>query len=427
MKRILCFLAGVLFSVTIVAEAAELATIGYVHDLLEHNYGVYVPMNDTLTDADKDTPANMEYLLYVVDIANEFISGARTNYSSSIYATDDAADIIATKQAYDTLLKEIEEVQHDFPFAMTVTGDSVSFTISAQGEFYVEWGDGIEETIIKTDTINQTYSHSYSSTNYEGYLVRLGGRATDYNDDVTTPVISFYNNSNISTIQGNLSAIFPTLANGKNPRFYQTFAETSITGTIPANLFIDLTGTPVENMFYRTFYGSNGFRGAIPENLFGTMTGAPAKAMFYETFRGVTQLTGGIPQKLFSGITGAPAEDMFYGTFYGLSKLRGTIPTGTFAGISGAPAPGMFNQTFANCSKLSALGEDLFGELSGEPQTNMFYRTFYGDKKLSGYSVKLNGKYLYEIWPNATSAQVGGMYSSCNKLSDYKSIPSAWR
>ena len=427
MKRILCFLAGVLFSVTIVAEAAELATIGYVHKLLEHNYGVYVPMNDTLTDADKDTPANMEYLLYVVDIANEFISGTRTNYSSSIYATDDAADIIATKQAYDTLLKEIEEVQHDFPFEMTVTGDSVSFTISAQGEFYVEWGDGIEETIIKTDTINQTYSHSYSSTNYEGYLVRLGGRATDYNDDVTTPVISFYNNSSISTIQGNLSAIFPTLANGKNPRFYQTFAETSITGAIPANLFIDLTGTPVENMFYRTFYGSNGFRGAIPENLFGTMTGAPAKAMFYETFRGVTQLTGGIPQKLFSGITGAPAEDMFYGTFYGLSKLRGTIPTGTFAGISGAPAPGMFNQTFANCSKLSALGEDLFGELSGEPQTNMFYRTFYGDKKLSGYSVKLNGKYLYEIWPNATSAQVGGMYSSCNKLSDYKSIPSAWR
>ncbi|MBR4860183.1 MAG: hypothetical protein IKV10_02685 [Alphaproteobacteria bacterium] len=424
MKRILCFLVGLFMSV---ANAAELATIGYVHELLEHNYGVYVPMNDTLTDADKDTPANMEYLLYVVDVANQFISGTRTNYAATIYATEDAADIVATKQAYDTLLKEVKEIEHDFPFEMTVTGNSLSFTISAKGDFYIDWGDGVEETITKTDTTNQTYSHSYSSSNYEGYTARLGGRATDYNDDITTAAISFYDNSSISTIQGNLSIIFPTLENGKNPRFYQTFAETSISGAIPANLFIDLTGAPVENMFYRTFYGSNSFRGAIPESLFGTMTGAPAKAMFYETFRGVSQLTGGIPAKLFSSITGAPAENMFYGTFYGLSKLRGEIPTGTFGGISGAPAPGMFNQTFASCSKLSALGSDMFGEMSGEPQANMFYRMFYGDKKLTGYSVKSNGKYLYEIWPNATSAQVGGMYSSCNKLSDYRSIPSAWR
>lgn len=409
------------------SNAAEIATIGYVHELLEHNYGVYVPMNDTLTDADKDTPANMEYLLYVVDIANEFVTGGRTNYSSSVYATDDAADIIATKQAFDTLLKEIEAVNHDFPFEMTVTGDSVSFTLSAQGEFYIEWGDGSQETIIKTDTTNQTYSHSYSSSNYEGYLVRLAGLATDYNDDVTTATISFYNNSSISTIQGNLSMIFPTLANGKNPRFYQTFAGTSITGAIPANLFVDLTGAPVENMFYRTFYGSNGFRGTIPESLFGTMTGAPAKAMFYETFRGVSQLNGSVSEKLFSSITGAPAENMFYGTFYGLSKLRGKVSDGVFSGISGAPAPGMFNQTFANCSKLSALGANIFGDISGDPQPNMFYRTFYGDKKLTGYSAQINGKYLYEIWPDATSAQVGDMYSSCNKLSDYRSIPTVWR
>ncbi len=424
MKRFICFLLGLFISA---ANAAEMATVRYVHELLEHNYGVYVPVNDALLGGDLDIPANMEYLLYVVDIANEFITGTRTTYSSTIYATDDAADIIATKQAYDTLLKEVQEVQQDFPFEMTVTGSSLSFTISAQGEFYIDWGDGTQETITKTDTTNQTYSHSYSTTNYEGYSAKLGGRATDYNDDVTTATISFYDNSSISTIQGNLSMIFPTLENGENPRFYQSFAETSITGAIPANLFIDLVGAPVENMFYRTFYGSNGFRGAIPESLFGTMTGAPAPRMFYETFRGVTQLTGGVPAQLFSTITGAPAEEMFYGTFYGLSKLRGEIPTGTFAGISGQPAPGMFNQTFANCSKLSSLGENIFGNLSGTAQSNMFYRMFYGDKKLTGYAAKINGQYLHEIWPNATTAQVGGMYGSCNKLSDYRSIPSTWR
>ena len=32
-----------------VANAAEIASVRYVHELLEHNYGVYVPVNDTLT------------------------------------------------------------------------------------------------------------------------------------------------------------------------------------------------------------------------------------------------------------------------------------------------------------------------------------------------------------------------------------------
>lgn len=408
-----------------VANAAEIASVRYIHELLEHNYGVYVPVNDTLTDEDLDVPANMQYLLTVVDIANEFITGVRTNYAGTVYATEDAADTVATIQAYDTLLKEVEVVDYEYPFEMTVSGGSLSFTISAQGEFYIDWGDGTRETITKPDTTNTTYSHSF--TGYEAYSVRLGGLATDYNDNVTTAAISFYGDSSISTIQGNLSRIFPTLENGENPRFYQTFAEMSVTGAIPANLFIDLVGAPVENMFYRTFYGSTGFRGAIPESLFGTMTGAPAKAMFYETFRGVSQITGGVPEKLFSSITGAPAENMFYGTFYGLSKMSGTIPSGVFAGISGAPAPGMFNQTFANCSKLSGIGEGVFGNLSGAAQENMFYRTFYGDKKLTGYTPKINGQYLYEVWPDATSAQVGGMFGSCNKLSDYRSFPSAWR
>lgn len=422
MKRILCFFACLFISV---ANAAEIASVRYVHELLEHNYGVYVPVNDTLTDADLDVPANMEYLLTVVDIANEFITGVRTAYSSTVYATDDAADTVVTIQAYDTLLKEVEAVDYEYPFEMTVSGGSLSFTISAQGVFYIDWGDGTQETITKPDTQNVTYSHSFAG--YETYAVRLGGLATDYNDDITTAAISFYGDSSISTIQGNLSKIFPTLENGKNPRFYQTFANTDITGVIPANLFIDLVGAPVENMFYRTFYGSNGFRGAVPEALFGTMTGAPAPAMFYETFRGMTQLTGSLPQNLFSSITGAPAENMFYATFYGCSKLRGTLPTGAFAGISGAPAPGMFDQTFANCSKLSGMEDDLFGDLSGEPQSNMFYRTFYGDRKLYGQSTRINGRALYEIWPDATSAQVGGMFGSCNKLSDYRSIPSVWR
>lgn len=406
------------------AHAADAVNVKYIHELLEHNYGVYVPYNDSLTD---DTVmANMQYLLSVVDVANEFISGTPTTYSASIYATDDAADTVVTKQAFDTLLKEVQVIDHEYPFEMTVTASSLSFTMSAQGEFYIDWGDGNVETIIKTDTTNATYSHTYSGTST--YSVRIGGLATDYNDDITTATISFHNNSSISTILGNLSMIFPTLENGKNPRFYNTFAGMSgLTGAIPANLFIDLTGQPVANMFYGTFNGTTNLRGAIPENLFGKLTGAPAEGMFHSTFKGLQQLTNAIPVALFSGITGAPAKDMFHSTFYGCSKLRNNIPSGLFAGISGPVAQGMFSHTFYNCTKLSGFDDGVFGNLTGDAQTDMFTGIFYGDNKLYGYSPQINGQYLYQIWPNATQDQVGDAFYKCQKLLDYKNIPTVWR
>ncbi len=421
MKRFLLFLVSLFFGTV---HAADIVNIKYVHEMLEHNYGVFVPYNDTLTD--NTVAANMRYLLSVIDVANEFISGVPTVYGASVYATDDAADTVVVQQAFDTLLKEVTAVDSEYPFEMTVTAGTFSFAISAQGEFFVDWGDGNVEMITKANTQNITYSHTYSGT--ATYLVRLGGLATDYNDDITTAAISFYNNSSVSTILGNLSMIFPTLENGKNPRFYNTFASMSnLSGAIPANLFIDLTGQPVTNMFYGTFNGTTNLRGAIPEKMFGDLTGVPAEGMFYSTFKGLQQLVGAIPTTLFSGITGMPAKDMFHSTFYGCSKLRGNLPTGLFAGISGQVAQGMFSQTFYGCTKLSGFDDGVFGNLTGDAQTDMFTNMFYGDNKLYGYSPKINGQYLYEIWPNATENQVGGAFYKCQKLSDYKDIPSNWK
>ena len=97
----------------------------------------------------------------------------------------------------------------------------------------------------------------------------------------------------------------------------------------------------------------------------------------------------------------------FYQTFAN-TDITGAIPESLFGTMTGAPAPGMFDQTFANCSKLSGMEDDLFRDLAGDPQSNMFYRTFYGDRKLYGQSTRINGRALYEIWSDATSAQVGG-------------------
>lgn len=407
-----------------VARADDIVNVKYIHDLLAANYGVFVPYNETLVD---DTVvANMQYLLTVVDIANNFLTGTTTSYATSEYATTDAADTVATKQAFDTLIKEVVVLDVDYPFEVSATGSSFSFALSAQGEFYVDWGDGNKETITKNDTQNATYSHSYSGAT--SYTIKFGGIATDYNDDITTATISFANNTSISAIAGNLSLIFPTLENGKNPRFYNTFSGlTGLTGAIPANLFYGLTGQPVPNMFYGTFSGATGIRGAISEDLFGDLVGVPVEGMFHSTFKGLQQLANGIPATLFEGIVGPPAKDMFNSTFYGCAKLRNNIPAGLFAGISGPPAEGMFYQTFYKCTKLGGIDDGVFGDLSGDAQSNMFVETFYNDNKLYGYSPKINGLYLYEIWPNATQNQVGDAFYKCNKLSDYNTIPNVWK
>ena len=87
----------------------------------------------------------------------------------------------------------------------------------------------------------------------------------------------------------------------------------------------------------------------------------------------------------------------------------------------------MFYRTFYNCSKLTGIEDGAFGEFSGTVQNQMFTETFYRNYALTGDSVKSGGKYLYEIWPDATKNYVGKMYSDDTGLSDWANIPSVWR
>ena len=207
--------------------------------------------------------------------------------------------------------------------------------------------------------------------------------------------------------------------------FSNTFYNCSRLESIPANLFGGISGTPANNMFYQTFYGCSGLK-KIPENLFGELSGAPALSMFYQTFYGCSGLTGQIPEKLFGELSGAPAGYMFYGTFEDCSSLT-EIPENLFAGISGPEADYMFARTFKNCSALTSIPEHLFDDLDtdGSYKSEAFYHTFYNCTSLSGPSARINGQYLYKIWPYISFRQQ--TYYNDTKLSDYDSIPSYWR
>ena len=132
--------------------------------------------------------ANMEYLLTVVDIANEYLNGEKTtSYGTGEYATKLAADTIATNTAINTLVHG--------PFTMTTTPNTTSYsmTIGAAGTFVINWGDGEIETIRNKPLGNTVYSHTYDTPGE--YDITLGGRATDYAmfdpDASEFPTVSF--------------------------------------------------------------------------------------------------------------------------------------------------------------------------------------------------------------------------------------------
>ena len=577
MKKILLILFGVLFVSG--AYSAQIANVEYVHKMIEQTWDITVPYNDALNSVKQI--ANMKYLLSTIDVANHMLNGsATTDYGNGEFATLQVADTDTVNTAVETLIVGDGTTERNYKFFITTTPgtSSFSFSISAAGEFYVDWGDGTRNKITRTNTQILDYSHNYSTAGT--YTIKIGGQATAYNTTTTITAISFQARSyRIASIDGSLGAIFGTLADGSQPRFYGTFSGASnMTGSIPENLFAGIFGAPTElmfsdtfsdcsgltsipaglfagisgapatSMFARTFSGCTGLTsipaglfagisgapasrmfertfedcidltGAIPDGLFGNLTGAPASYMFQSTFSGCSGLTGAIPDGLFAGISGNPAANMFYSTFRDCSGLTGAIPNGLFAGISGnpaanmfqstfsgcsgltgaipdglfagisgnpatnmfdstfdgcsgltgaipaglfgnltgapasqmfngtfvdcsgltgaipdglfgnltgAPAYAMFDSTFSSCSKLTSIPENLFGDISGTAKYHMFRQTFYNCTSLTGPSARINGQYLYEIWPNTDAGS--DMYSGATGLSDYSSIPTAWK
>ena len=211
--------------------------------------------------------------------------------------------------------------------------------------------------------------------------------------------------------------------------FLYTFSGCSGLTSIPADLFAGIQGAPVTGMFYGTFYRCTDLTGEIPADLFAGIQGAPAEKMFYNTFNGCSSLTS-ISKGLFAGIQGAPAIAMFAYTFYGCSGLTGKIPEGLFAGITGSPASYMFENTFYGCSGLTGeIPLGLFGTFtSNTPQIDMFLNTFNGCSGLTGPSARQpDGTYLYDYFDTASGYHVGDMYYGATGLSDYSSIPAAWK
>ena len=219
-----------------------------------------------------------------------------------------------------------------FTFTINVTSTSSNttlFKLSATGTFYIDYGDGTKNTINSTSTSQQTISHKYSSTGTK--TVKLGGLATGYSTgtEESDASINFADSTNLTSISGSLGQIFRTLANGSQPLFKVTFADCSnLAGTIPAELFDGVTGTPRAEMFRSLFYNDTKLTGSIPGELFSGLNGNQQTNLFRTAFYKCSGLSSFIPPELFAGINTSPTVSTAFQNVFQNSGLVTSCPSG---------------------------------------------------------------------------------------------------
>jgi hypothetical protein len=312
---------------------------------------------------------------------------------------------------------------------------TLSIPIGLHGSYQVDWGDGTVEDFVTTVTTIVSRQHTYAVSD-DDYVVTI--KNTGVTDWAVNTFIRFKNVKGFTQIGDNgknscLTVLLPdswrTGNVSKTWLFSDMFKDdTGLTGEIPANLFgRDSHAQPVDYMFDSAFSGCSGLTGSIPAGLFDGISGTTKTHLFNSVFNGCSGLTGAIPAGLFDKITGSPTPYLWYAVFYGCSGLTGSIPAGLFANVAGIGKLSTYFASFRGCSNLTSIADPLLGAVTIDgTATSVFSYMFYQCTKLTGESAKMsNGSKLYTVANNASYSQA--TYQGCIGLSDWGSIPSAWK
>ena len=333
------------------------------------------------------TKSNNSFAGYWIKDGDEFVRKIIDSNGDILFFGQEAAELIGSMREPRKFYARWDDMPSaptnpNEYFAVTTmamsAGQSFTFGMSAEGTFYVDWGDGTIDVIDRSgyDQAPQRYSHTYTTASgNNGWTIKIWGEATGYKTWTLATqgsAISFgqFNGTGIvnpdvpmtpervAGISGSLGAVFPTINGGgdasKVPGFFATFYGcTNLTGTIPYNLFSGITGNR-SNMF-RDMFSNTGVTGisgtsAQQSQLFSGISGV-AEGMFNHTFS-YTNITS-IPAGLFSTISATgnatgSADYMFDGTF--ASTGITTLPATLFGEItaSGVSKSGMMDNMFVD-------------------------------------------------------------------------------
>ncbi len=217
----------------------------------------------------------------------------------------------------------------------TGSNDYFAFKMSAEGVFYVDWGDnsGIEVIDRRGNTAYQYYTHTYTNTTARSYDIKFDGQATGYEDFLFSQAILFGYagddtvsvNENrtvsgttyekVAGISGSLGALFPTIGGAD-----ATIGLVADSSALKA----------IQPRFVGVFEQCTFLAGTIPDELFNGVGGQAAPQMFDLIFKRCYSLTGTIPVTLFAGIISTTIIDPFEDT-----SLLTSCPDGTHQATTG--------------------------------------------------------------------------------------------
>lgn len=238
-------------------------------------------------------------------------SASNANLDGCMYIT--LADTPALYTVYATIQSSQTPLEITFS-ATAAPGPSV--VLSAQGVFFIRWGNGSVLRINKTDTSPQRYFFGsstsgtttvkiYSNTNvisnYNPYCPAITfnphnvtGKGQKCGGGISSSVAG-----SITSVGGCLGCVFPTLSSGTQPLFIGSFANLPNLTNIPGdNFFYDgttgITGQAINYQFAFMFHNDTSLQNTtLPSNYFNGLTKAGIST-FYGMFSkdGVADISG---------------------------------------------------------------------------------------------------------------------------------------
>lgn len=151
--------------------------------------------------------------------------------------------------------------------------------------------------------------------------------------------------------------------------------------------------------------------------------------MFSDTFRDCSSLTGSIPAGLFGNISGQAADGIFGKTFENCSGLTGIVPAGLFGTYTGDPGSYMFAGTFKGCSGLTGVADGIWN-LSGindMPKDWWIAEVFQYASGITSATPTIAKGSTVKLWQKFPLTGGMGQFNGATSFSDYSSIPAGWK